>query len=223
MPTVSVENYLKAIWSLQQAAERVKTKALADRLHVSPPSATQMLRTLEGMGFVTYTPYQGASLTPEGTRAALQVIRKHRLVEAFLVATLGYAWDEVHDEAERLEHAVSDDLVNRIDAFLSHPEVDPHGDPIPTAAGTIRSHGAGSLSELPDGTSARILRVLDQDPEVLRYLDDRGLVPGARVRVLRREPFDGPLHLDVDGSEHVLSAALAGDLIAIIDGAGAGA
>lgn len=215
MPSVSIENYLKAIWSLQQASVRVKTKALADRLEVSPPSATQMLRNLENLGFVSYQPYQGASLTEEGTRTALKVIRKHRLVEAFLVATLGYSWDEVHDEAELLEHAVSDELVNRIDAFLSHPEFDPHGDPIPTAMGTIRHHGAGTLADLPDGQSARILRVLDQEPDVLRYLNERGLVPGAKVTVRTREPFDGPLVVEIDGQAHVLASALAGELIAL--------
>lgn len=215
MPSVSIENYLKAIWSLQQASVRVKTKALADRLEVSPPSATQMLRNLENLGFVSYQPYQGASLTEEGTRTALKVIRKHRLVEAFLVATLGYSWDEVHDEAELLEHAVSDELVNRIDAFLSHPEFDPHGDPIPTAMGTIRHHGAGTLADLPDGQSARILRVLDQEPDVLRYLNERGLVPGAKVTVRTREPFDGPLVVEIDGQAHVLASALASELIAL--------
>lgn len=215
MPTVSIENYLKAMWALQQGDQRVKTKALAERLDVSPPSATQMLRSLEGMGYVTYQPYQGAELTSEGVRLALRVIRKHRLVEAFLVATLGYSWDEVHDEAERLEHAVSDELVDRIDAFLSHPACDPHGDPIPTAAGTIAHHGAGTLAELPDGASGTILRVLDQEPAVLRYLDERRLVPGARITVVSREPLDGPLHVDVDGRPHVVSRRIADALIAV--------
>lgn len=210
MPTISIENYLKAIWALQQTSERVKTKALADRLAISAPSATQMLRTLESMGFVAYAPYQGAVLTSEGERAALGVVRKHRLIEAFLVTTLGYTWDEVHDEAERLEHAVSDDLIDRIDAYLAFPAHDPHGDPIPTADGEIRRHAGQRLTQLGAGDEAVVLRVLDQDPSVLRVLTQLGVVPGAKLVVVARTD---DYRLEVDGAPQTVSERLASALL----------
>lgn len=212
MPSVSIENYLKAIWHLEQEGHRVKTKALATELDVAQPSATNMLKTLEGLGYVDYAPYRGARLTSEGRQAALRVIRNHRLIEAFLVATLGYSWEEVHAEAERLEHAVSDTLIDRMDAFLGHPIADPHGDPIPTAEGILTPHDALPLLDAEAGQHVEIVRALDQSSDVLRYLAELGLIPGAQAEVLSLEPFDGPLRVRTDG-EHAISRALAGRLL----------
>lgn len=210
MPSISVENYLKAIYHLQRRSEdRVKTKELAEHLGLSLPSATSMMKSLAESGHVTWEPYRGVLLTEKGQRAALRVIRNHRLVELFLVRTLGFSWDEVHGEAERLEHAISETLADRIDAFLGFPRVDPHGDPIPDREGRVDQPAGQLLAELEPGRTFRLVRVLEQDPEVLRYLDDLGLRPGAESHLLAREPFDGPLTLAAAGGERPLSRAIA--------------
>lgn len=211
MPTVSVENYLKAIFHLQgDGDERVKTKALADSLQVTLPSATNMLKCMSDAGLVDYVAYQGAVLTERGHREASRVVRNHRLIEAFLVRTLGYRWDEVHAEAERLEHSVSDDLADRIDAFLGHPEADPHGDPIPRPGPARATRATESLLATACRALRRVERVLDQQPEVLRYLDTLGVTPGAVVEVCEVIPFDGPVMVRVgDGAPRPVSRTLA--------------
>lgn len=222
MPTTSVENYLKAIQHLQgDGAERVKTKEIADALVISLPSVTAMLQSLATDGLVDYEPYRGVRLTEQGSMAALKVIRNHRLVEVFLAHTLGMRWDEVHAEAERLEHALSDKLADRIDAFLGHPPFDPHGDPIPTADGRVRQHKAGSLLDVLPLRRVRIVRVLDQASEVLQYLDTLGLRPNVDVELVVAHPFDGPLELQVGGAEGTvtISRALAGRLLVADAGA----
>ena len=194
MPTVSVENYLKAIFHLQgERDDRVKTKALADALTVTLPSATNMLKCMSDAGLVDYVAYHGAVLTERGHREATRVVRNHRLVEAFLVRTLGYRWDEVHAEAERLEHSVSDELAERIDAFLGHPDTDPHGDPIPRPGPTRAARTTQTLLSSTCGVLRRVERVLDQQPDVLRYLEALGVTPGAHVAVVEVVPFDGPV------------------------------
>ena len=214
MPTISVENYLKTIYQLQdERDDRVKTKEVAEELDISIPSVTNMLKSLSEEGLVDYKPYRGARLTEEGRKAALKVIRNHRLIEVFLVRTLGYSWDEVHDEAERLEHAVSDTLVSRIDAFLGHPKYDPHGDPIPTAEGEVHRPEAMPLSEAEEGMRLRVERTLDQEPEVLRYLDRIGLTPNAVFEVVEVLPFDGQMFLEVDDDDATISHALASRLL----------
>ena len=210
MPTTSVENYLKAIYSAQQEeGERVKTKRIAESLEVSRPSVSGMLKSLSEEGLVDYQPYKGARLTDQGEKTALRVIRNHRLIEVFLVHVLGYSWDEVHDEAERLEHAVSDDLVSRIDAYLNHPRFDPHGDPIPTAEGQLERREMHHLSDMEAGDEALLERVMDQDPQVLRYLDRMGLRPGSELTIEEVLDFDGQMFLEVDGQEVVVSQRLA--------------
>ncbi len=209
MPTISAENYLKAIYHLQGEDDRVKTNAIARNLCVTLPSATNMVKSLASAGLVDHQPYRGARLTSDGERAALRVVRKHRLVEAFLVETLGYSWDEVHAEAERLEHAMSDDLTDRIDAYLGHPAADPHGDPIPTASGEVRRPETGTLLELAPGRATKVVRVTDQHPEVLRYLDAQGLRPGADVEVLELLPFDGPVHVRCADGQPMVSRRIA--------------
>ncbi len=214
MPTTSVENYLKAIYSAQQGdAGRVKTKRIAQALEVSRPSVSGMLKSLAAEGLVDYRPYKGARLTDEGRHMALKVIRNHRLIEVFLVKTLGYSWDEVHDEAERLEHAVSDKLVSRIDAFLNHPRFDPHGDPIPTAEGQVETREMLNLTDVQEGKEVRLERVMDQTPEVLRYMDRIGLRPGSELRVDEVLDFDGQMFLTVEGEDVVVSQRLAGMML----------
>ena len=206
----AVEDYAKAIYALSRREEGpVATNALAERLGVSPGTVTAMLKRMAGMGLVTHEPYRGVTLTESGRMAAIRVVRRHRLIEAYLVANLGYTWDSVHGEAERLEHAVSDELVERLAAALGYPEVDPHGDPIPDADGAIAHPALTSLAELSVGTIAEVRRVDTSDAERLRYLASAGLVPGTRLRVLEREPFKGPLTLEVAGRTQALGADLA--------------
>ncbi len=214
MPTTSVENYLKAVYHLQsQHDERVKTKEIAERLDISLPSVTSMLKSLSDEGLVDYVPYRGVRLTERGAKAALRVIRSHRLIEVFLVQTLGFSWDEVHDEAERLEHAVSDLLMARIDEFLGHPKFDPHGDPIPTADGEIFRPEAMPLSDAAVGARYRVERVLDQEPAVLRYLDQIGLTPSETFQVVDVLSFDGQMFLDIGGEPASISRSLASRLL----------
>lgn len=209
MPSISTENYLKALYHLGGDAERVSTTAIAEHLSVSLPSATNMMKSLSGAALVDHVPYRGTKLTDEGRRTALRVIRKHRLIEVFLVEVLGYRWDEVHEEAERLEHAVSDTLADRIDRFLAFPAADPHGDPIPTSSGEIRRHDAVALTELADGAQGEVVRVLDQDTEILQHLATLGVRPGATIELLESHPFDGPLHVRVGEVEGFLGRPLA--------------
>jgi DtxR family Mn-dependent transcriptional regulator len=206
MTSISVENYLKALYHLstEHPDVPVRTRDLAASLAVTLPSATSMLKTLSDSGWVDYAAYQGARLTDSGRVQALRVIRNHRVIETFLVATLGYGWDEVHAEAERLEHAVSDDLVNRMDAWLGHPEVDPHGDPIPRAGHESSAHESMPLDQAPLGAWLSVSRVLTQEAEPLRYLAQCGIVPGAELRVVELLPFDGPVRLAGDDSREIL-------------------
>jgi len=204
----AVENYAKAIYAIQDRDGTVTTNALAERLGVTPASASGMVKKLDGLGLVSHVPYKGVQLTEEGRRAALRTIRRHRLIEAYLVAFLGYTWDTVHDEAERLEHAVSDQLVERMASVLGHPSVDPHGDPIPDVDGAIHEPASTPLSELPEGILVELRRVDESDPERLRYIASIGLRPGARVIVVDRQPFHGPITIEVEGQSHVIGHEL---------------
>ncbi|RDV39252.1 metal-dependent transcriptional regulator [Bradymonadaceae bacterium TMQ3] len=214
MPTISVENYLKAVFHLQgDTDERVKTKALAEHLDISLPSVTGMLKSLADEGLVDYVPYRGALLSEAGRRMALRVIRNHRLIEVFLMKTLDYSWDEVHAEAERLEHAVSDTLVARIEQALGFPRFDPHGDPIPSADGEILRRDVMPLSAATAGMRVRVERVLDQTPEVLRYLDRIGLRPGGLVYVREVLSFDGQMFLTLNNEDVSVSESLAAKML----------
>jgi DtxR family Mn-dependent transcriptional regulator len=197
MPTVTVENYLKAIYALQLTEGRAKSKAISERLDVSVPSVTSMLQSLASDGMVDYQPYKGVALTAQGRKTALNVIRKHRLIEMFLVNVLDYTWDEVHAEAESLEHAVSNELAARIERFLGDPQFDPHGDPIPTAEGEVYHRELRPLNEVEPGQSVKIARVLDQQPTVLRHLSKLGLEISQEVEVVDILPFDGQMTLAV--------------------------
>jgi DtxR family Mn-dependent transcriptional regulator len=186
MPSLTVENYAKAIYQLAQqtGAEAVATGQIATALGVLPGTVTSMLKTLDESKLATYTPYEGVRLTPAGRALALRVLRRHRLIEQFLSKTLNLTWDEVHEEAEHMEHAVSDALVDRIDAYLGHPATDPHGDPIPQPDGSIAPAADRPLSECRAGERFRVARVTDQSPEFLRYLSQTGLEIGAQFLLL---------------------------------------
>lgn len=214
MPSPSVENYLKAIYHLQgQGEDRVKTNGLAAELDISHSSVTSMLKSLADDGLVDYEPYRGARLTEKGINSALDVVRNHRLIEIFLVKTLDFDWDEVHEEAERLEHAMSDKLARRIDEFLGQPNFDPHGDPIPTADGQVFQPEGIPLDEVDAGETVRIERVLDQEPEVLRYLDEIGLTPSTTLEVDEVIPIDGQMSIELEGEQRTISKALASRLL----------
>lgn len=207
--TPAIEDYLKAIYTLQQQGGTVTTSMLGDQRGFKPGSVTGMIKKLAEMSLVQHTPYQGVQLTADGERIALEVIRHHRLLELYLVEALGYSWDEVHEEAEKLEHHISEKLEARIAAHLGNPDVDPHGDPIPTLEGRIPANTNLRLADLAVGEQVRIVRVRDQSAERLRYLADLGLTPGACVLVAASAPFDGPVSLRVGEQTHALDRRLA--------------
>ncbi|MFN2454977.1 MAG: metal-dependent transcriptional regulator [Pyrinomonadaceae bacterium] len=207
--TPVVEDYLKMIYRIAQESGQVRTVALAEALNVKPASVTAMLKTLAELKLVEYEPYYGVTLTDAGAKVALEVIRHHRLIELYLVEALGFSWDEVHEEAEALEHVISEKLEARIAAHLGHPTLDPHGDPIPALDGTVPESSALSLADVPVGKEAHITRVADQQAERLRYLGKLGIVPKAVVRVTAAAPFDGPLSVRIGKKTHALDRKLA--------------
>ncbi|MCD6290637.1 MAG: metal-dependent transcriptional regulator [Anaerolineae bacterium] len=212
--TPAVEDYLRVIYNLQEQDETATTSAIAELLGVRPASVTNMLKRLDALGLVDYVPYQGAILTPAGERIALEVVRHHRLLELYLAEAFDISWDRVHEEADRLEHVLSDDLEARIAAMLGEPTVDPHGDPIPTPdLQPTEVHGV-LLSHCPPDREARVLRVLLQAPEILRYLGRLGVRPGARVTRLASSCGEGRLPLLVNGLEQVIEPEL-GDYILV--------
>ena len=213
--TRSVEDYLKAVYHLAHTGKPVSTSDLAEQLGLSAPSVSGMIRRLSEQGLLEHEPYRGVALTAAGRRIALRMIRRHRLIEAYLVATLGYSWDTVHEEAERLEHAVSDVLVERMAQALGNPRFDPHGDPIPASDGSIDELPYTPLSDLPVGETAEIRRVGTSQPERLRFLEQAGLTPGIRVTVRDRQPFHGPLTLRLGEAERVIGHELAEQVLCI--------
>ena len=207
--TDAIQDYVKEIYKLQAAGTRVTTSALAGRLGVSPPSATAMVKKLASLGLVEYERYRGAWLTPKGEKVALEVIRHHRLLEQYLSQTLGLPIDALHDEADRLEHALSEELEAHIDRTLGYPTHDPHGDPIPGPDLKLVVNQAMPLSALEPGAKATVSRVPDGDGELLRYLSELKLTPGRRIEVREAAPFEGPLTVRVAGADHAISRELA--------------
>lgn len=207
--TASVEDYLKAIYDLARAGAPAATTDLASQLGVTPASVTGMVRRLASQGLLTHQRYRGVRLTTKGRHAALRTIRRHRVIEAYLVQALGYRWDEVHAEAERLEHAASDALVDRMAAAIGEPTADPHGAPIPSRKGDIAEARYRTLADLPVGASAQVMQVSDDDPSLLRYLDDLAIRPGRAVRVVARAPFGGPITLRIGRATREVGPALA--------------
>lgn len=208
--TNAVQDYAKAIYAIEQRhGDVVSTTALANRLGVTSGSASSMLKRLDGLGLVAHVPYRGVRLTDRGRRVAIDVLRRHRLLERFLTDELGVPWDQVHAEAEVLEHVLSENLAERIAAKLGYPSHDPHGDPIPTVDGHVDDIETRSLADLQPGEGGVLARVSDSDPELLRYLADRGIAIGMKVAVQGCEPFEGPLSVMLDEREHVLGRAVA--------------
>lgn len=207
--TRSVEDYLKAIYRLSPEGRPASTSEIAHLLELSAPSVSGMVKRLSELGLLEHIPYKGVQLTDAGRSAALRMVRRHRMIEAYLVEFLGYGWDTVHQEAERLEHAVSDTLVERMAAALGHPAVDPHGDPIPAADGSIHELASIRLSDVAVGDTVEIRRVDESDPERLRYLAALGLVPGVTVTLADRQPFGGPVTVEADGVRHLIGPELA--------------
>ncbi len=209
--TEAVENYAKAIYALQRRGngDPVSTNDLADRLDVTPASASGMIKRLADLELVAHVPYRGVQLTPKGERLALEVVRHHRLLELYLAEHLGVPWDRVHDEAEALEHVLSEDLEARIAAKLGNPTHDPHGDPIPDAELHLAEATTRSLADLSPGDRGRFVRVSDSDPAMLRYLSERGVRLGDALEVLDRQPFEGPLTVRFGDTLQVLGGALA--------------
>ena len=210
--TAAVQDYLKAIYALESEGERVTTSALAGRMGVRAPSVTAMTKRLADLGLVERAPYRGVVLTEAGRRGALEVVRHHRLLERYLVDRLGLSLDEVHAEAELLEHALSEELEAKIDAELGFPTHDPHGDPIPGPDLRLVPTEATPLSALEAGAKATVSRVPDRDGDVLRYLTKLKLVPGSRLEVRESAPFGGPLTVRVGGADHAISRELAAQI-----------
>jgi DtxR family Mn-dependent transcriptional regulator len=199
----TAEDYLKAVLNLEDLHEKASTSKVARRLAVSDGTVTDMLRKLQSAGLLEYTPYYGATLTPKGRSVALRILRRHRLIELFLNRIMGYGWEQVHDEAERLEHAVSDFFVERIDALLNYPSKDPHGEVIPDALGFRETEDDISLAEVQEGCFT-IRKVINASPELLGYLNRESLVPSQNFRLLERAPFQGPLKLQIQGRKSAI-------------------
>jgi DtxR family Mn-dependent transcriptional regulator len=209
MLSTAMQDYLKAIYKLQAKGGAVSTSALAEALGVAAASATGMVKKLAGLKLARHNPYQGVVLTKAGEKMALEVIRHHRLLELYLAEALGYSWDKVHEEAERLEHVISEEFEEKIFEALGRPTRDPHGDPIPAKDGTLVAGNHERLSDMEPGAAGVIRRVSDSDAEVLRYLGRRGLVPDAAFQVLEKAPFNGPITVKTGESSHVLGRDLA--------------
>jgi DtxR family Mn-dependent transcriptional regulator len=206
----AVEDYAKAIYALEERdGGAVSTTAIAERLRVTPASASGMVKRLGGLGLVTHEPYRGVQLTPQGVKVALEVLRHHRLLELYLSETLGVPWDRVHAEAEVLEHVLSEELEELIAQKLGDPTHDPHGDPIPTRDGRMPADATVSLDGLEPGVAGTFRRISDSDPEMLRYLSERGISPGDAFEVIDRQPFEGPLFVRFGDDVHVIGGALA--------------
>ena len=211
--TPPVEDYLKAIYTIALSTGAAATNDIAQRLAVAPATVSGMVRRLADQGLLAYERYHGVMLTESGRRAALRTLRRHRVIEAYLSRALGYPWDRVHDEAERLEHAASDELIDRMAATIGEPSVDPHGAPIPTREGAVDETEHLSLAELPVGFSGVVARVKDEDPEMLRYLGELSIRPGRRVAVRARAPFDGPITIFAGRRELSIGPALAAHVL----------
>lgn len=209
MLSEAVQDYLKAIYKLQERGGAVSTTALAEAMDVAAASATGMVKKLAGLKLVRHNPYQGVVLTKAGEKMALEVIRHHRLLELYLAEALGYSWDKVHEEAERLEHVISEEFEEKIFEALGRPTRDPHGDPIPAKDGTLAAGTHERLSDLEPGATGVIRRVSDSNAEMLRYLGTRGLVPDAAVEIVEKAPFNGPITVKTRETSHVLGRDLA--------------
>ncbi|NGP87713.1 metal-dependent transcriptional regulator [Fodinibius halophilus] len=205
----AVEDYLKTIYTLEADGNKATTTKIADALEVSSASATNMVKRLAKMGLVDYESYKGASLTNSGKKIALEIVRHHRLLELYLLEVMGYSWDEVHEEAEKLEHHISERFEDKIAKLLDNPTHDPHGDPIPTKEGLMPEMDALPLNEAEKDQEYIVSRVKDQDPELLRYLGEIGLLPGIKIEIKEKAPFEGPITMQVEKGEQVIGHEVA--------------
>lgn len=212
----SVEDYLKAIYKLENEKEGgVSTSRLADEMCVASASVTNMVKRLSELGLVHYESYYGSKLTDSGEKIALEIIRHHRLLELYLKEMMGYSWDEVHDEAEKLEHHISEQFEDKIAEMLDHPIFDPHGDPIPTKDGKMPVLKYLPLIDIPENQSYIIQRVKDQNPDLLRYLEKQGLIPGVIVEIVHKEPFEGPIKLQMENGEMTIGYNIAENIFVV--------
>ncbi len=210
----STEDYLKAIYEIESSGQPAQTSAIAQALEVAPPSVSGMVKRLSETGLLEHVPYHGVQLTDDGRRAALRMVRRHRILESYLTSKLGYDWDSVHEEAERLEHAVSDELIERMAMALGSPQYDPHGAPIPTREGHVEEQELVSLAHIPVGEIAELRMVGDRDPEMLRFLASLGLKPGVVFAVISRQPFRGPVTIRVHGESRKIEDTVLGHELA---------
>jgi len=210
--TQAMENYLKAIYEILEHHDRATTSVIAERMGIAASSVTAMIKKLADLNLVTHRPYQGVRLTRVGEKTALEIVRHHRLLELYLADALGVPWDRVHEEADRLEHVISEDLEDRIAAALGDPEVDPHGAPIPARDGTVRRVAARRLAEVTAGQVVTVVEVADRDGDLLRYLGELQLFPGTRLEVLRVEPYDGPFVIRSGDRELIIGRAAAREI-----------
>lgn len=208
----SIEDYLKAIYVLEHEGTGATTNSIAEALSVSSASVTNMLKKLSGMKLINHKSYRGAQLTKAGEKIALEIIRHHRLLELYLAEMMGYSWDEVHDEAEKLEHHISEQFEDKIAELLNHPTHDPHGDPIPTKDGQVPEMASLAITDAEIDKTYIIGRVKDQDPELLRYLEKTGILPGVKLTILEKAPFDGPLKVKIEDTETTIGNGVAKDV-----------
>ena len=221
MYTPVVEDYLKAIWMLQQVETPVSTSRIAERLGLTAAAVTSMVKRLAEQNLLRHEPYYGVRLTAAGELASLRIVRRHRVLELFLTEVLGYEWDTVHQEAERLEHAASDELIERLARLLGEPARDPHGSVIPTASGEVAKEEYPTLADAPAGERGRVMEVTVQEAEQLRYLGSLDLYPGSEIQVTERAPFGGPISLNVNGEARIIARDLAEQVLVSLEGAGA--
>lgn len=213
----SIEDYLKVIYVLEEEGETASTTNIANAMKVSSASVTNMLKRLAGMKLLEHQSYKGATLTPAGKKIALEVLRHHRLLELYLKEMMGYSWDEVHDEAEKLEHHISEQFGDRIAELLNHPTHDPHGDPIPSKDGVVPEMATLSILQAEENRNYIIGRVKDQDPELLRYLEKLGVIPGVRIKILEKAPFNGPVTILLEDKEEVIGSNIADEVYLVED------
>lgn len=212
MLSQAVEDYLKVIYKLQPEGEPVSTSDIARAMDVSSASVTNMIKRLAQLGLVEYESYRGVTVTETGEKVALEIIRHHRLLELYLREVMGYSWDKIHEEAEHLEHHISEEFEEKLDELLGYPTHDPHGDPIPTREGEMAEFTTDALSEMEAGTSVVVQRVSDTDPEMLSYLEEVGLLPGTSVHILEKGPFHGPIRVRIGEHERVVGHRIASNV-----------
>jgi DtxR family Mn-dependent transcriptional regulator len=212
MLSQAVEDYLKTIYKLQQNTAAVSTSDIARAMDVSSASVTNMVKRLAQMGLLEYESYRGVTVTATGEKVALEIIRHHRLLELYLREVMGYSWEKIHEEAEHLEHHISEEFEQKIDELLGFPTHDPHGDPIPTREGEMADATTHQLADVDPGNSVVVQRVSDTDPEMLSYLEEIGLLPGVSVKVVEKAPFHGPITMLIDGDKRVVGYRVASNV-----------